>query len=121
MVFELHAFDPDRGRHDGDAKALRQVDLALDPRAVAQRCDGNPAALEVRSQISDIARTFDAAARESGHGRRHFTADQKDLHIGESIAHLVVSFEVDGYPYTDEFDAMELGYASPVGHPVPAV
>src|SRR5207245_6075964 len=87
MVLELHAFDADRGRDDGDAPALRQVDLALYPRAVAQRCDGNPGALEVRGQIGYVARTFDATARESRHGRRHFTADQKDFRLGEPIAH----------------------------------
>src|SRR2546429_8901918 len=92
MGFELHAFDSDRGRHDGDAKTLRQVDLALDPRAVAQRGYGNPAALEVRRQIGNMAQTFDATALESGHGGRHFAADQKGFYIGQSIAHLRPDF-----------------------------
>ena len=34
-IFELHAFDRDRGRDDGDAEVLRQVDLALDTGTVA--------------------------------------------------------------------------------------
>ena len=45
---ERHALDRRRRRHDRQAVAHRQVDLALDAGAVAQRRDRHPAAGEIR-------------------------------------------------------------------------
>ena len=52
---QVHALDRRRRRHDRQAVAHRQVDLALDAGAVAQRRDRDAAAAEIRRHVGNVA------------------------------------------------------------------
>ena len=86
-IAQLHAFDRRAGSHHRLAVGHAQVHLALDPGAVAQRGDRDPAAIHVGSDVGHIAVHHHAFLPGQGLDLRyHVAADAVEAHVRQGRA-----------------------------------
>ena len=85
---EVHPLDRRRRGDHRQAVAHREVDLALDARAVAQRRDRRAAAGEERRDVGHVPRDDEVRRGERADRRRHLAADDVGGHAGQPLAHL---------------------------------
>ena len=83
---EMHAFDRRGGRDDRQAVAHCQIDLALDAGAVAERRDRDPAAVEIRRDVGNVARNHEIGRRKRLDRRGHHAADDDRAHPRQPLA-----------------------------------